>query len=218
MLKTETGRFVKLIASIDSEKGEGKILYVNPSTVATRPEGAASAAPSPFDAFDISIQDSGGQELRRFRPAIQVSSCADDKLPKTALVNEDIPVIPGMKRIALLYNGTEVSCFEAAEPRAASEIAGGLSPLSIDAPLPGKPNRSVLRTQAAAPQDGVTYTVQVCPAGESTWQTIAVGRETPHAEIDRNQFPGVKTAKVRVLRSTGFEDELFSEQEVDLNY
>ncbi|MCF2134490.1 MULTISPECIES: hypothetical protein [Burkholderiaceae] len=45
-----------------------------------------------------------------------------------------------------------------------------------------------------------------------------MGRETPHAEIDRNQFPGVNAVKVRVLRSTGFEDELFSEQEVDLNY
>ncbi|WP_323073791.1 hypothetical protein [Mycetohabitans endofungorum] len=80
-------------------------------------------------------------------------------MPKTALVNEDIPVTPGMKWIALLYNGTKVSCFEAAEPRAASEIAGGLSPLSIDAPLPGKPNRSALRAQAAAPQDSVTYIV-----------------------------------------------------------
>jgi len=222
MLKTETGKFVNLVASIDSEKGEGRILYVNPSTVATRADAASAAlgaAPSPFDAFEISIRDSNGQELRRFRPAIQMSACEDGGPPKTALVNDDIPVLAGMKRIVLLHKGAEVSHFEAGEPRAGLELTGGMSPLSIEAPLAAKPNRRAMRAgEAAAPEAGVTYTVQVKPEGARAWQTIAVGRKTPLAEIDRNQFPGSKAATVRVLRSTGFEDEVISEQEIDLNY
>jgi hypothetical protein len=222
MLKTESGKFVNLVASIDSEKGEGRILYVNPSTVATRADALGTtlgAAPSPFAAFEISIRDSNGQELRRFRPTIQMSACEDGGPPKTGLINEDIPMLAGMKRIVLLHKGAEVSHFEAGEPRAGLEIAVGMSPLSIDAPLPAKSNRRTMRASVvAAPEAGVTYTVQVKPEGVSAWQTIAVGRKTPQAEIDRDQFPGSKAATVRVLRSTGFEDELISEQTIDLNY
>ena len=56
------------------------------------------------------------------------------------------------------------------------------------------------------------------PAGEQTWQTIAVGRRTPEVVIDRNQFPGAESAKVRVLRSTGFEDSIVAEDEIDLRF
>ncbi|TKB71212.1 MAG: hypothetical protein E8D46_17750 [Nitrospira sp.] len=222
MLKTETGKFVNLVASVDRKKGVGKILYVNPSTVATMADVAGvelGVAPSPFDAFEISIQDSGGRELRRFHPTIQVSNCEGDGPPETGMVNEDIPVLEGMKRVALLHKGVEVSHFEAGESRPALERAAGTAPLSLSAPLAVKPNRRGLSTAAAVPaKEGVTYTVQVKPEGASAWQTIAVGRQTPNAEIDRNQFPGSKAAMVRVLRSTGFEDEIFSEQEIDLNY
>lgn len=222
MLKTETGKFVNLVALVDRKKGVGKILYVNPSAVATTADAAGAALgvpPSPFDAFEISIQDSGGRELRRFHPTIQVSNCEGDETPETGLVNEDMPVLQSMKRVALLHNGVEVSHFEAGESRPALELAAGMAPLSLGAPLAAKPNRRGLST-GVAPQaeSGVSYTIQVKPEGASAWETIAVGRHTPHAEIDRNQFPGSKSATVRVLRSTGFEDEVFSEQEIDLNY
>jgi hypothetical protein len=223
MLKTQAGNFVNFVASIDREAGKGKILYVNPSSVATRADVAGDAAkgvgPSQFDEFEIAILDFKGKELRRFRPTIQTSACEHDGPPTTAVIIEDIPMLDGMKRIDLLYKGTVVSHFEAGGSSASLIAAAGIAPMLIGAPLSNKPNRRQINAGALiAPEAGVSYTVQVKPENTQAWQTIAVGRNTPEAEIDRNQFPGVITAKVRVLRSTGFADEVFSEHDVKLNY
>jgi len=66
------------------------------------------------------------------------------------------------------------------------------------------------------PVAGVTYSVQVKPDNKTTWDTIAVSRSTPEVEIDRNQFAGAQRAEVRVLRTTGFDEEVIAEDSVDL--
>jgi hypothetical protein len=65
-------------------------------------------------------------------------------------------------------------------------------------------------------REGVTYTVQVRPEGSEAWRTITVGRDTPETEIDRNQFPGSRHVDVRVLRTTGFDENVVAEQKFDL--
>lgn len=43
-----------------------------------------------------------------------------------------------------------------------------------------------------------------------------MSRLTPEVDIDRNQFAGAKRAEVRVLRTTGFDEEIIAEDTVDL--
>ena len=66
------------------------------------------------------------------------------------------------------------------------------------------------------PVSGVTYSVQVKPDNKETWDTIAVGRPTPQVDVDRNQFAGAKSATVRVLRTTGFDEDVIAEDKIDL--
>ena len=217
MPKLETGEFVNIVGSVDLEKGTGEIIYVNPSTVSISPDEAEAtslgAAPPP--GFEIAIQNAQGTELSRIRPVINISTCEEGEAPKTGLINEDIAIIPGMKRLVLLYNGQPVNVFEAG---AASPAAPATRSLTMGAAPPDNQHRRTLSSAGTAPAEkGISYTVQVLPEGASAWQTIAVGRQTPAVEFDRNQFPGSRTAQVRILRSTGFEDEVFAQEEINLS-
>jgi len=66
------------------------------------------------------------------------------------------------------------------------------------------------------PAAGVTYSVQVKPDNKETWDTIAVSRPTPDVDVDRNQFAGAKRATIRVLRTTGFNEDVIAEDTIDL--
>jgi hypothetical protein len=46
--------------------------------------------------------------------------------------------------------------------------------------------------------------------------TIAVSRPTPDVDVDRNQFAGAKRATIRVLRTTGFNEDVIAEDTIDL--
>ena len=221
MLKAEAGRFVNIVASVDRSKGSGRILYVTPVSLATTADiGAAGGPPrpTPFDAFELSLQDAAGHELRRVQPTIQIATC-DEGIPETALVNQDLPWEPGMQKIVLLHKGVEVARFGAGRPLAGGAAPGaGMGPMVAGPPDLAKPHRLPLRAPARVDtEEGITYTIQVRPQGKNAWEAIAVGQRTPSVVVDRNQFPGVVSATVRVLRSTGFEDEVVAEQEIDLN-
>lgn len=221
MLTAKSGSFVNVIASIDRTKAAGKFLYVNPSTVTTTPDvGVAGgmAAPTPFDAFELSLRDAADQELLKLRPTVQISGC-EGEIPKTALVHEDVPLIPGLTSIALLHDGLEVDRFVAGPTRASTAAAlAGMVPLRAGPTLAAKPHKLPLDLAVAAPpRPGVSYTVQVRPQGTESWYTIAVGRPQPGVDLDRNQFPGTAVATVRVLRTNGFEDEVVAQEDVRLD-
>lgn len=221
MLKAEAGRFVNIIASVDRTAGSGRILYVNPVSVATSADTGAAGGPTqptPFDVFELSIQDATGRELRRVQPNIQIAAC-DEGSPTTALVNQDLPWEPGMQRIVLMHKGVEVARFEGGRPLAGVAAgSAGMAPMVVSPSDVTKPHRLSLRTPVRIDaEEGVTYTIQVRPQGKMAWQTIAVGRPTPSLDVDRNQFPGVVNATVRVLRTTGFEDEVVVEQDIDMD-
>jgi hypothetical protein len=121
-----------------------------------------------------------------------------------------------MKSVSLQLKGKEISRYEAGAapsgPTAGAtfglELAGAAAasrrPLRID------------QLGGLQPVAGVTYSVQVKPDNKSTWDTIAVSRPTPEVDVDRNQFAGAKRAAVRVLRTTGFDEEIIAEDTVDL--
>lgn len=219
MLTAKAGSFVNVIASINHVKQVGKILYVNPTFMTTAPDAAAAGgalAATPFDAFRLSVRDASDHELLVMRPTIQIARC-EGELPESALVHQDVPLIAGMKAIVLLHDDVEVARFDAGPAPMGAGAAAGMTSLTAGPPHEAKPHRLPLNVGSTSPsQPGLSYTVQVRPQGSLAWQTIAVGHPQPNLDLDRNQFPGVSSATVRVLRTNGFEDEVVAEQDVDL--
>lgn len=215
-----TGKFVNVVGTANLTDGTGKILYVNPTSVVTAPEAAPAAVgagnqPKLSDDFQLSIQDAAGKELKRISAAVLLPSETEDAgQPKSGLINENIPYIDGMHRIVLLYKGQKVSTHTGGD-----QTASGAT-LKMGASAPGSPEKRTMSLEGAtaAAESGITYTVQVKPEGQESWHTIAVGRKTPDFVIDRNQFADSKTAKVRVIRTNGFEDQVVAEKNVDFGF
>jgi hypothetical protein len=218
MSAVQTGKFVHVVASVDLAGGAGKLLYVNPSTVSAKPEAEPSGAPGPESQpagdFELLIEDAEGRALKSIRPTILLPSDTEGA-PTTGLIDEDIPYIEGMKRLVLLHGGSRVSVHEAGAP---APLAAAGSALDMGVAPPGQSEKRMMTLENARPEQGISYTVQVRPEGTASWQTIAVGRNTPDFRIDRNQFAGADRASVRVLRTTGFEDQIVAEQEIDLSF
>lgn len=224
---TQEPKTIHVVGTLDLAARTGKLLYINPSTAqasaypGNRNAGAVPpAASSPEDTgFELGVEDNQGHQLLRLKPAILMPS--DDSDGNAALIDVTLPHVEGMARVVLLYDGKPVDIFEAGTPQTAGAAARDLERgLSMGASPPGHPDKRSMSMgeDHRLPEKGVSYTIQVRPTGERIWQTIAVGRSTPDFVIDRNQFPGAEGATVRVLRSTGFEDTVVAEEEVDLTF
>jgi hypothetical protein len=202
------GAYANVVGWIDLGTGKGEILYVNPATRAIE-----TSAPGHPD-VELVVEDEANAEVMRLHPVVRLSSCDGPTQATTGLIQQDVPVKAGMKRVRLLYKGGEVHSFTAGSRTVpAGAVLMGLAPVG-----PAHPHRRDLRaTQDVAPEPGVTYTIQAKPEGAGAWQTIAVGRQTPAAALDKNQFPGARRVEVRVLRSTGFADSVVTQQTIDVD-
>lgn len=205
-MKIKDGKFVSVVAHADLNGGKGEILYVNP--VSRSLEADAQAERS--DDFELVVYDAADQVLARVRPVVRVPASTSAGGAIHALIQEDIPYAPGMASVALSYRGKEVSRFRAGAPGAPARGLG-LAP-------PSAAGNRLAASNAAPAEPGVSYTVMVKRDDEPHWQSIAVGRSRPEFELDRNQFPGAHKVKVKVLRTTGFEQDVISEEDVDLSY
>jgi hypothetical protein len=211
-------KLIHVVGSVDIGSGTGEFLYVNPATAAASQSAAAGAAPRANQppqgtGFELVVQAADGKELSRVRPAILLPS--DDHASKTGLIDQNISYAAGMARLVLLHDGKVVNTFEAGSPE--STAAAQSQGLEMAAGPPGHPEKRSM-SMAAPDEPGVSYTIQVRPDGEKTWQTIAVGQKSPKVVLDRNQFPAAERATVRVLRSTGFDDSIIAEDEMDLRF
>ncbi len=209
MVAIKTGNFVHVVATVHTKAQEGKILYVNPSTSTVQ-----SDAPS-NDVVRLVVQDGNGQELYSEPVVVRLASCEDPHSCDVGLIQADLPRLPGMNSVLLMVNDKVVSRYDAATPPPVSQARG----LTLADAAPDAPHRRQLtlrQTAGLQPTAGVTYTVQVKPDTGGHWNTIAVGRPTPNVEIDRNQFAGAKKAEVRVLRTTGFDEQVIVHETVDL--
>ncbi|MFJ2689441.1 hypothetical protein [Pseudomonas sp. NPDC087336] len=180
--------------------------------------------------FIIRIEDKNGAVLTQIIPHIKTSKCnlrrSSDIEPEsvgavakkqttTGMINEFVPFVEGMKAVVLMHDGKEVSRFQ---DGTAAKLGAGMG-LAFREAVDGAAHRlSVSAVAETLPEQGVTFTVQVKPEGTQAWQTITVGRERPDIQLDRNQFPSARKARVRILRSTGFDDEIFAEEEVKLDF
>lgn len=240
-------KYINVVATVDLTDGSGEILYVNPvrpeggmdasvffargsSNATSRAIADESGAIPSAANFELCFYDAKGAELKRIQPDIGVSQCAVQRIddvetdsevpmatatPRSGIINAFVPYLEGMKAVALLYHDKEISRFQGGVAVATSAGKG----LAFGEAADGAPHRRSMRpAEVTVPDPGVTFTVQVKPEGKEAWQTIAVGRERPDAQFDRNQFPGAKSARVRILRTTGFDDEVFLEEDVKLEF
>jgi hypothetical protein len=217
--KLERSPFIHVVATVDLGRKSGAIRYVNPATT-----GMTSDHPGHPD-VEMSVEDESGGHKKTWHPIVRFASPEPDGTPQTTgLIQEDIPYEPWMKVVRLLVNGKEVGKYEASSPdpspaASAAPSAGGVEApaLTLGAGGPGSPRRrSLLMHGQARKQEGLTYTVQARPEGSDAWQTIAVGRDTPDVDIDRNQFPGARRVDVRVIQTTGFQERILAEETIDL--
>lgn len=181
-------------------------MYVNPASV-----GVVGSVENGDPRTELVVEDDDGQELLRIHPAVRRDTC--DPEITDGLIQHDLPHLTGMRRIRLLVDRAEVSVYEAAPPAAPTASAGGMS---LSMALSSGPSRRMVDLPDVAAVPGVSYTVMVRPEGEDAWQAVSVGSSRPAFELDSNQFPGVRSATVRVVRSTGFEDEVLVEESVEL--
>jgi len=207
----ERGDYVHVVATVDLDAKSGKILYVNPANT----RFASDAVPD--GRVELVAADAAGKTLVRAAVIPRYGSCEEEGQTRTGLVQADLPRIAGMKSLELLIDGASVSRYEAGAPPP-PPAAPARRGLGFAAPGLAAHRRPLTLHDAAtiAPMAGVTYSVQVKPDTGGPWNTIAVGSPTPHVEIDRNQFAGAKTAEVRILRTTGFEEEVLAEDVVEL--
>jgi hypothetical protein len=210
--RIQRGQFITIVGYVDVQTGDGKILYVNPTEVKLAP-----ADDVPNSDFALVVRDAAGAELQRVHPILRMPASDPSGMgggPRSrALLQEALPRMPGMASVSLLHKGVEKDVFLPGHaPVRTSAGAGMLLPGPV---APGQ-NRMSFDASAFQTEPGVTYTVLVKPENASHWSTIAVGRQTPAVEIDRNQFPGETRAKVKILRSTGFEHTVVLEDEIKL--
>lgn len=212
---TDKSRFAHVVATVDVQEHTGEILYVNPSNVASRDDRAAGrGAAMPIDDRVLLVSRSGdGEELDRLYPELRFESCADSEHPKIALIQEDIVLRPETAALQLVMEGQVLDTFSAGAPAAeqAAEAAGALGP-----PLPGSPHRRAFALESVGEEPGVSYTMQAKPDNAAAWTTLAVGRDKPDFTVDKNQFPGAAKLDLRVVRSTGFAQEVVETRSVDL--
>ncbi|NKJ37362.1 hypothetical protein [Rhizobium sp. SG570] len=204
-----TGDFVHVVATVNTKATEGKILYVNPSSTTVESDAA------PDQQVKLMVTDGSGEQLYLEPVVVRHSSCEGEGRGDVGMIQADIPVKPGMSSILLLVDGKEVSRYDAgALPETKSAVTMGLGKANADAP-----HRRALTLAEASQikaEPGISYSIQVKPDNSNYWNTIAVGRATPAIEIDRNQFAGATKAEVKVLRTTGFSEQVVAEEVVDL--
>ena len=209
MSAIQTGNFVHVVATVNIKAKSGKILYVNPST------STIQTAAAPEAGVELVVEDANGRPLYREAVVVRRSSCEGAGRGDVRLIQADLPRQAGMSSVALMVNGKEVSRYAAGAPPAMPEaVSLGLAMATADAPH--RRQLTLVQATALQPTAGVTYSVQVKPDTARHWNTIAVGRPTPSIDIDRNQFPGARKAEVRVLRTTGFDEEVIAQETVDL--
>jgi hypothetical protein len=209
-VEVKDGSFVHVVATINKTSGKGEIKYVNPST-----STIASDAPTDKDVV-LAAYDSNEREIYREPVVVRRSSNEPDRPNDVGLIQADLPRAPDIKSVRLLLKGREISRYDGG-PKPPGPAAGETLGLELggDTTAHRRPLKiDELAKLKAVP--GVTYSVQVKPDNKNTWDTIAVSRPTPHVEVDRNQFAGAKRATIRVLRTTGFDENVIAEDTIDL--
>ncbi|HSE17958.1 MAG TPA: hypothetical protein VLB46_12960 [Pyrinomonadaceae bacterium] len=206
-----SGDFISVVAEVNLTEGTGNIRYVNPVSRALSPASAGSAG------FELRVLDAAGQALGTYPAPVKVNSCADPAEDRTGIVDALIPANPAARQIELLYNGQVLDTFRSGG--AVPEVSNLRREASTESALSFTwDDATAAMAEDEASASNVTYNVQVSTDEGQTWQTVAIGRTSPDATIDRTQFEPGERVTVRVVATDGFtstvaETETFSVDE-----
>jgi hypothetical protein len=206
---TEQTRLAHVVATVDTTVPSGKILYVNPSSIRSSKDPLQGLGRGDVA---LVLRDASGGEIARIYPEIRYDACAVQDLERPGLIQQDVEVPAGLAGIELVQGDVVLDTFQPAADVPAPEVAGGMT---LSRSLSGDDTRSGF-SASVAPQEGVTYMVEARPDNSRYWNTLSIGRKTPAFEIDKNQFPGATTLKVRVIQNVGFRRRVFDERDIPL--
>lgn len=206
-----SGDFISVVAEVNLTEKTGKILFVNPIARALSP----TAGNGPV--FQLRLLDAAGQELGSYSSAVKLNTCSDPSEDRTGIVDALIPANSAARQIELLYEGQLLDTFRSGG--AAPDVSNLRREESTESSFTfAWDSASTAEDDAAL--SNVTYNVQVSTDEGQTWQTVAIGRTTPDATIDRTQFEPGERVTVRVIATDGFnstvaQTETFSVDETD---
>jgi hypothetical protein len=190
-----SGDFISVVAEVNLTDGTGNISYVNPISRALSPATVGNAG------FELRVLDEAGQTLGSYPAPVKLNSCADPSEDRTGIVDAVIPANPAARQIELLYEGQVLDTFRSGG--GVQEISNLRREASTESALSFAWNHAAA-TEGEADASNVTYNVQVSTDEGQTWQTVAVGRTSPDATIDRTQFEPGDRVTVRVVATDGF--------------
>ncbi|NOQ65579.1 MAG: hypothetical protein GQ582_13795 [Methyloprofundus sp.] len=202
-VEIESGSYINVVAIVNKKENTGEILYVNPASLATRIE-STSEDPD----ISITVEDGAQNLLFQQQALVRYSACNESGSYEEGLIQLDIPYMDGMEVIKLVFDGKVLASYQRQSPDISSSHVGrlGFSPALVSVT-----KRSLTGLENIIEQKGVTYTIQVKTAEFKHWHVIAVGLNLPKVKIDRNQFPNETTVDIKVIKTTGFDDEVIAE-------
>jgi hypothetical protein len=213
-VKMESGNFINVVATVNLTRGTGKIKYVNPVSSVLVPEAGEESQ------VRIRVRAADGEVLREYPAAVKLNTCTEPGKDQKGVVDTAITLQPEARALELLIDGKTVDTYQAIAPppeisnirrrETVEDASDALSTESADNlvafewDVAGGGDAAL----ADAATSNITYNVQVSTDGGNTWQTVAVGRTTPDATIDRSQFPDAAHIMVRVIATNGFDNSV----------
>ena len=209
-VKMDSGQFINVVGTVNLTRGTGKIKYVNPVGSVLVPEAAEGSR------VRVRVRGADGGVIQEYPAAVKINTCSDPRRDEKGLVDMAIPFQPEARALELVVDGNVVDTYRAAAPPPAITNIRRRAPGLAEAADASAPDDLLAfewdvagGAEALADAAGsVTYNVQVSTDGGSTWQTVAVGRTTPDANIDRTQFPEGGAVMVRVIATNGFDSSV----------
>jgi hypothetical protein len=205
-----TGNFVNVVATINLTQRTGKILYVNPVTRALTPAPAAESN------VEIRVLDRDGQIFQAVPVRVKLNTCAESSQDQIGIVDAIILSHADARQLALVIEGQVVDTFRAGGET--PDVSNLRREEITESAMSFAWDDATAATEGETGASNVTYNVQVSTDDGQTWQTVAVGRTSPDATIDRTQFEPGDRVIVRVVATDGFtstvaETETFSVDE-----
>jgi hypothetical protein len=201
-VRIETGRFINVVANVNLTTRQGKILYVHPLDKTQVP-----AAGPPLSSVALQLRKADGTLLEKIPVELKLSSCPQPGEDRSGLVDAVLSLRPDVSFVDLLLDQVVLDTFSGdSAPAQLGNLQrrdrGNLIEMSWDAP-----------PTVVGP---VTYSMQVSQDDGRTWETVAVGRNTPKIDLSRDQYRGVSRLQVRVIATGGFTSRMVSQTEVTL--
>lgn len=200
-VKMDSGNFINVIGIVNLTRRTGTIEYVNPVENVLVPETAGQSS------VTIRELNSDDQVLRESPVQIKLDSCSDPDEDQMAIIDFVTPYNQEISSLQLLVNGEVVDDYS----------PGALTPPEIN--LSGRVSTDAamkLSWEGANPDDNIKYNLQASTDEGVTWETLAVGKNTPSLTIDRENFKDASSVQVRVIATNGFTSSVIVQETINL--